>query len=103
VPVVDPPRPLAEIIGAVAPAGELRICLWEGARAPMAATLQALATVPTSASVIIGPEGGLTSGEAAAAGQAGWHVVSFGPRLLRTETAGPAIVSALQARYGDLS
>jgi 16S rRNA (uracil1498-N3)-methyltransferase len=103
VPAVDPPRSLAEIIEAPATPGELRICLWESARAPLASTLRALATVPTSATVIIGPEGGLTSEEATAAGQAGWHVVSFGPRLLRTETAGPAIVSALQARYGDLA
>jgi 16S rRNA (uracil1498-N3)-methyltransferase len=51
----------------------------------------------------VGPEGGLTSAEAAAAERAGWHVVGFGPRLLRTETAGPAIVSALQSRFGDLA
>jgi 16S rRNA (uracil1498-N3)-methyltransferase len=32
----------------------------------------------------------------------GWTVVGVGPRILRTETAGPAIVAVLQARFGDL-
>ena len=103
VPVVDPPRPLASIVSVPAEAGTLRLCLWEEARMALAETLRALATAPARASVIVGPEGGLTSDEAAAAARAGWHVVGFGPRVLRTETAGPAIVSALQSRFGDLA
>jgi 16S rRNA U1498 N3-methylase RsmE len=35
--------------------------------------------------------------------RAGWRVTGFGPRLLRTETAGPAIVAALQFKFGDLA
>jgi 16S rRNA (uracil1498-N3)-methyltransferase len=103
VPVVEAPRPLAAIVGAAVEPGELRICLWEAARRPLAATLRALVTTPTSASVIVGPEGGLTAEEAGAAAQAGWCVVKLGPRLLRADTAGPAIVSVLQSRYGDLA
>ena len=34
--------------------------------------------------------------------RAGWHIAGFGPRLLRTETAGLAVVAALQFHYGDL-
>jgi len=38
-----------------------------------------------------------------AARTAGWRVAGFGPRVLRTETAGPAIVTALQFHFGDLA
>ena len=101
VPVIDAPCALDAIVAAPAEPGALRLCFWEEARAPLGLTLDAR-TSPASASVIVGPEGGLTSEEAATAERAGWHVVGFGPRVLRTETAGPAIVSALQSRYGDL-
>lgn len=42
----------------------------------------------------IGPEGGFADEEAADAIAAGWHLVSFGPRILRIETAAIALVSA---------
>ena len=102
VPAVDPPRALASIVDEPVESGTLQLCLWEEARTPLGTVLDALAMPPIRAIVIVGPEGGLTSGEAERAERAGWHVVVFGPRLLRTETAGPAIVSALQSRFGDL-
>jgi 16S rRNA (uracil1498-N3)-methyltransferase len=43
----------------------------------------------------IGPEGGFTPGELAAARQAGWQVVSLGPRILRVETAAIALAAAV--------
>ncbi len=49
-----------------------------------------------SVSLLIGPEGGLTSAETAAAVTAGFQAVSFGARILRTETAAVAAVSVLQ-------
>ncbi len=33
---------------------------------------------------------------------AGYNRVNFGPRILRTETAGPAIITALQTLWGDM-
>jgi 16S rRNA (uracil1498-N3)-methyltransferase len=45
--------------------------------------------------VIIGPEGGLTDDEVAAATEAGWRTVALGPRILRVETAAVAIVARL--------
>lgn len=53
--------------------------------------------------LIAGPEGGLTDAELAAARAAGCTGVRLGSRVLRTETAGIAAISALQALYGDLS
>ena len=52
--------------------------------------------------ILIGPEGGLTRDEVEGAHARGWVVVGVGPRILRTETAGPAMIAVLQARFGDL-
>ena len=101
-PVIEPPRPLAARIAGPADDRTLRLCLWEEERAPLADALTALAPAPTSAIVIVGPEGGLTPDEVETARRAGWRIAGFGPRLLRTETAGPAVIAALQSRFGDL-
>jgi 16S rRNA (uracil1498-N3)-methyltransferase len=45
--------------------------------------------------VAIGPEGGFTDEELAMATAAGWRVVSFGPRVLRVETAAIAAAAGL--------
>jgi 16S rRNA (uracil1498-N3)-methyltransferase len=50
--------------------------------------------VPTGAgdvAVAVGPEGGFTTEEVAAARAAGWRVVGLGPRVLRVETAAVAL------------
>ncbi|PWB44347.1 MAG: 16S rRNA (uracil(1498)-N(3))-methyltransferase [Rhodocyclales bacterium] len=52
--------------------------------------------------LLVGPEGGLDKEEAAAARLAGFADLSLGPRILRTETAGPAALAALGALHGDL-
>jgi 16S rRNA (uracil1498-N3)-methyltransferase len=51
--------------------------------------------------LLVGPEGGLTDAEADAAQRAGYQPVRLGPRVLRTETAAPALLAALQALWGD--
>lgn len=53
-------------------------------------------------SLVIGPEGGLGERDLGALQAAGYSGVKFGPRVLRTETAGPAAIAALQALHGDL-
>lgn len=52
--------------------------------------------------LLIGPEGGLAEEEAGAARAAGFADLSLGPRVLRTETAGPAVLAALGACCGDI-
>ena len=102
IPAVEAPRPLADWIAE--PAGEdvLRLCLWEDETTPLASVLGRLAKVPSAAVVLVGPEGGLSQDEVTHARGAGWLIAGFGPRRLRTETAGPAIIATLQARFGDL-
>jgi 16S rRNA (uracil1498-N3)-methyltransferase len=54
----------------------------------------------SSVAIAIGPEGGLTDAEVAAANESGCALVSLGPTILRTETAAPAMLAALAARRG---
>lgn len=57
---------------------------------------------PASAALLVGPEGGLTEVELAAATAAGFKALQLGPRILRTETAPLAAIAILQARWGDM-
>lgn len=52
--------------------------------------------------VFIGPEGGFTPGEVEQARAAGVRPVTLGPRILRTETAGIAVLALVLCRWGDL-
>ena len=101
VPAVEAPRPLMDWIASDEPA-DLRLCLWETEGVPLRRVLEGRDGRPRSATVIVGPEGGLTRDEVARAGAAGYVSVTLGQRILRTETAGPAIVALLQYGLGDL-
>ena len=52
--------------------------------------------------IVIGPEGGIEKCEIDYITQSGGIAVSLGQRILRTETAGPAVISVLQYEWGDL-
>lgn len=63
---------------------------------------RALQPAPRSAVLAVGPEGGFGEGDLTALRGAGFRELGLGPRILRTETAGLAAITALQALYGDL-
>ena len=52
--------------------------------------------------ILVGPEGGFTDAEMAAALGRGATRVTLGPRVLRTETAGLAALAILQSTLGDM-
>lgn len=52
--------------------------------------------------LLIGPEGGLSDREVSLAGQHHFQPVRLGPRVLRTETAALAAISAIQSIFGDM-
>lgn len=56
-----------------------------------------------SVALLVGPEGGFTDDEVAAAQVLGFTACTLGPRVLRTETAPAAALAVLQARYGDMA
>lgn len=66
-------------------------------RATQSLTDWARSAGPQAVTVMVGPEGGFTDDEEAAAIAAGAVAVSLGPRILRTETAGLALLAALGA------
>ncbi|PLZ03347.1 16S rRNA (uracil(1498)-N(3))-methyltransferase [Burkholderia sp. WAC0059] len=100
-PDVEPAREIDAWLDALPPApdgDQLRIVLSPRASRPFAA----LPADPPAGDVLllIGPEGGLSPEEETAAGARGFVAVELGPRVLRTETAGIAVLAALAARWG---
>ncbi len=77
--------------------GQKRILHPEGGVPLRAAGIRSDAPI----SVLIGPEGGFDPDELAAARAAGFGAVTLGPRVLRTETAGLALIASLNATLGD--
>ncbi len=59
-------------------------------------------SAPAAATLLVGPEGGLSGDEIAAAESAGFQALKLGPRVLRTETAPVAALSILQFHWGDM-
>ncbi len=80
---------------------ELKLVLWEESQTSLLSVLPASA--PQSVAVVVGPEGGISKEEVSILEKSGYIAVSLGPRILRTETAGLAIMSVLQYLYGDLA
>jgi len=99
IPHVRAPITLDQWLGEPTERG-LFLCLWEGEPTPLAAVLPSVP--PARATVLVGPEGGLSGSEVGKLRSAGALVAGLGPRILRTETAGPVALALLQARYGDL-
>jgi len=54
-----------------------------------------------AAQLLVGPESGLDEDEIDLAAQAGFTALQLGPRVLRTETAGPAAIAVIQTLFGD--
>jgi 16S rRNA (uracil1498-N3)-methyltransferase len=87
-----------ETLGAIE--AERKLILWEESGTPLT---EVLSRPPVgSIAVVVGPEGGISSEEVRQAEKLGFSPVSLGPRILRTETAGLAIMAILQYLYGDL-
>ncbi|HKR46911.1 MAG TPA: 16S rRNA (uracil(1498)-N(3))-methyltransferase [Paraburkholderia sp.] len=78
--------------------GELRLLL--SPRANVAFSTLPVEPPAGEVTVLIGPEGGFSSQEEEAALDHGFLAVGLGPRVLRTETAGIAVLAALAARWG---
>ena len=102
VPEVAVPRPLKEVL-AEPQDGELRLIAYENERDnSLKAELQALkGAIPQKICVLIGPEGGLSPEEVKQAAANGYRPVTLGPRTLRAETAGPAVLAAIHCFFED--
>ena len=98
VPQVEAPVALHDVLQAQ---HELLLCPYEAARATGLRRVAAQHPQAREVGLVIGPEGGFAAEEIHALQRAGAQIVTLGPRILRTETAGPAALAALMALYGQ--
>jgi 16S rRNA (uracil1498-N3)-methyltransferase len=94
VPPVDAPIPFAEALRAAEDGSVLLFERDAGTR---------LTETKPPPSLFIGPEGGFTAAEVAAAQQAGLTIAGLGPRILRSESVALAAAAAILSRTGDFA
>ncbi len=82
---------------------ELRIFLWEEERdLGLKKYLEEALEQKTEVAIIVGPEGGWEEQEVYKARDFGWDIISLGPRILRTETVGISVLSAIMFYAGEM-
>ncbi|MDP9250305.1 MAG: 16S rRNA (uracil(1498)-N(3))-methyltransferase [Chloroflexota bacterium] len=94
VPAVEAPIPLTEALRAAEAGSVLLFEREAGTR---------LTEIKPPSSLFIGPEGGFTAAEVAAAGQAGLAIAGLGPRILRSESVALGAAAAILSRTGDFA
>ena len=99
-PTLAPVQSLGEALAALPPGGARLVCSLEPDARPLRDVLQELrAKPPARITCIIGPEGDLSAREYAAARQAGARPATFGPLVLRVETAALYALSVLRYEF----
>lgn len=101
VPTIGPAQPFEAALAEACPSHTHCLMLWEkeqqaGLRSALAPLLSSESSAVTLA-LLIGPEGGFSEEEVAAARQAGFVPLTLGQRILRMETA--AVVAAALVLY----
>jgi len=94
VPPVGEPMDYADALNEAAAGSVLLFERHEGKR---------LTDLEPPSSVFIGPEGGFSAAEVAAAERAGLAIAGLGPRILRSETVAVAVAAAVLSRTGDFA
>ena len=80
----------------------VKLLLWEGEQTVRLRDTLDTYHAPETVAIVVGPEGGLSDQEVEQAIASGFTPVSLGRRILRTETAGLAVLSILQFHWGDI-
>ena len=101
IPEVEAPLPFAALAERVG-SHERFLIPWEEAGGYSLTAFRREHPEAENIGVLIGPEGGIAPEEIGQLRPAGALPVTLGPRILRTETAGLAALSALYALYGDM-
>lgn len=96
-PHVSEPQKLRDVVGEIVKhtPHELMICTDARENKNQLKEFEILLRSTAKISIFIGPEGGLSSQEIDFLKQEGAQCIQLGPRILRTETAAPAILAAL--------
>ena len=101
IPEVCLPCPLYSLADHIAAAGNT-VVPWENCIGTGPKTYAFSHPELHSLGIVIGPEGGIADDEIAFLRTQGCEPITLGPRILRTETAGLAAVSAFLALYGEM-
>ncbi|MEW6661281.1 MAG: 16S rRNA (uracil(1498)-N(3))-methyltransferase [Bacillota bacterium] len=102
VPRVEPLGDFAQAVRDLPPHG-LALIPWEGEKQRSLKEVITQSKGPNNPIIVfIGPEGGWDEEEVVLAQKRGAIPVSLGPRILRTETAGLAVLTILMYQLGDL-
>jgi 16S rRNA (uracil1498-N3)-methyltransferase len=91
-------RPEYDFLLVLSPIGSVPLSAWANKITRMTTDKSAN---PLRIAIYIGPEGGLDDEELRFALEHGFQSVRIGPRVLRTETAGPTVIASIQALLGD--
>ena len=102
VPLIEPLIAFDDMLAA-AGGFTLKLLFWERAVDGLPAWTGVDAGSNASVFIVMGPEGGLSENEVARAREAGFAIVSLGPRILRAETAAISACALVQYRYGDMA
>ncbi len=96
-PEIRPVQRLEACLAAL-PASAVKLALDTGAATP----LELAETPAQPVFLLVGPEGGLSPADLAAAAAHGFDILRLGPRVLRAESAALVGCALLQAQWGDL-
>ena len=99
---VAPPLPFARMVKELAGRHDAVIVPWEDAKSMGPASFAEAHPDIRSLGVLIGPEGGFSPEEMEQLKSSGAVPMTLGPRILRTETAGMAVVAGLMCLYGEM-
>ena len=102
VPEVAPPLRFSDALAAAVNDGPLMVAWEREQERSIEAGLRAVLDGAHSLGLMVGPEGGFSTPEIEQARNAGAVTVSLGPRILRTETAGPILAALALYEAGDL-
>lgn len=99
IPAVHEPLTMGAVLEQI-PGYDLFLVAYEDERGQgLAQVLTSGEEKPMTMGILVGPEGGLAQEEVTAMTAAGARSISLGRRILRTETAGPAVLASLNLFY----
>ncbi len=101
IPRVERPCSLRDAVAALPDHTAIVFCYEKEEQSGIRQTIGALKGKTQSVALIIGPEGGFSDEEAAMIRAKNAHCVTLGKRILRTETAGPAVLAVLMYEFGE--
>ena len=104
VPTIEQPRSLIEAVNHTLVKQDV-LCMWEESTEESKSLRKSLKSLKKSSNriaALIGPPGGFSQKEALSIQKTGAHLVTLGPRVLRSETAAITVMSSILYEMGDL-